>query len=199
MPRVPERILEGSKPIAVELIGDRPLDLRASGDRLLRDGVDVLDVHVRAHRRAPELLRRVRIVIRELVGEHDDRVADPDLGVPDLPIRRPVAEELGGAERLPVELEGALAPVDDQIGRDGVVPVGNLLDRHALPPIWDLRDGCILAFLSYRRAATERSRDRCCAGAPSSVLARRRGMIPLEGRTVIVWGATQPARAGAAG
>ena len=154
MPRVPERILEGSKPIAVELIGDRPLDLRASGDRLLRDGVDVLDVYVQADRRAPELLRRVRIVIRELVGEHDDCVADPDLGVPDLPIRRSVTEKLGGAERLLVELECALATVDDQIGRDTVVRVGNLLHHHARPPYLNLRDGLIFSFVSYCRAVT---------------------------------------------
>src|SRR5205085_4256542 len=83
-----------------------------------------------AHRRAAELLRRVGAVIRELVGHHHDRVADADLRMPDLAIGRLVAEELRRPERLLVELQRALGAVDDHVGRDIVVTLGNLLHSH---------------------------------------------------------------------
>src|SRR5438132_13985172 len=74
--------------------------------------------------------RAVRVEVRMNVGEHDDGVADPYLGMADLPSRRLVPEQLDGAERLRVEVERALGAVDDQVGRDAVVPLGNLLRRH---------------------------------------------------------------------
>src|SRR5256886_5404515 len=54
-------------------------------------------------------------LVRMNVGEHDDGVADPYLGMADLPSRRLVPEQLDGAERLRVEVERALGAVDDQV------------------------------------------------------------------------------------
>jgi hypothetical protein len=79
------RARERSQPVAVELVGDGPLDLRSRGDRLARHGIDVLDVHVQADRRAAVVRRAVRVEVRMNVGEHDDSVTDPYFGMADLP------------------------------------------------------------------------------------------------------------------
>src|SRR2546426_1480649 len=53
-----------------------------------------------------------------------------------------VPEELDGAERLLVELERPFGAVDDQIGRDAVVSLGNFLHRHrGLLPLQDRGHG----------------------------------------------------------
>src|SRR5438445_10767067 len=62
-----------------------------------------------------------------LVGEHDERVADLDLGVADPASGRGDAKLLGGSKRLLVELDGLRRVVGDQVGRRRVVAIGNRL------------------------------------------------------------------------
>jgi hypothetical protein len=54
-----------------------------------------------------------------LVRQHDDRVADFELGVADLAARRTKAQPLAGAERLFIEFNGANAVGDDQVRGSG--------------------------------------------------------------------------------
>src|SRR5437667_10817348 len=61
-----------------------------------------------------------------------DGVADPHLGMADRPSGRLVPEQLNGVERLLVEVERALGAVDDQVGRNAVVPLANFLRRHCV-------------------------------------------------------------------
>jgi hypothetical protein len=68
--------------------------------------------------------------LRRFVGEHHVGVADLDLGVADLPSGRRHAQHFDGAERLLVELERARGIVEDEIGSDAVITLGNGLDGH---------------------------------------------------------------------
>src|SRR6185503_5414889 len=104
-PHVPERILDGPRAIAVELILERPDDLRARLDRAREHGVGVVDVEVQLDGRAADRRGAERAEIRVLVGDHEYRAADVDLGVADLSARLGEAHRLAGAERLPVELD----------------------------------------------------------------------------------------------
>src|SRR5205823_14614397 len=54
VPAVAEGILEVSGPVPVELVLDVAEGLGARVERRLKDGVDVLDIHVEGERRTPE-------------------------------------------------------------------------------------------------------------------------------------------------
>src|SRR5262249_24862067 len=80
-----------------------------------------------------------------LVGQHDDRVADLDLGVADLAVGPGHAHPLGRAEDAPVVVERPRRAVDDQVGRNAVKAVRNRFDltafAHGSPPRVILRPG----------------------------------------------------------
>src|SRR5215218_6949428 len=105
----------------------------AGVDRLLEDGVDILDVEEDRDGSSADLLRRPRIGLRERIREHQDRVADPDLGVRDLPVGPEHARELGRAERALVELDRLRPVVDGERRRQGVVALWNRLNSHSPP------------------------------------------------------------------
>ena len=71
--------------------------------------------------------------VGEFVGEHDDAVADLQLGMADAVAHRQ-PELLGRSERTLVELDRRIGVVDDQIGRDAVIAFGNGL-RHVISPV----------------------------------------------------------------
>jgi hypothetical protein len=127
---VAERVGDRPEAIAPELIGDLHRERRTRVDRLLHDGVDVLDVHEDARARAAQLLGRPGRRLRRRVGEHDHRVSDAELGVADPVVRRIHAHALLGAERTLVVLDRLRRVVDGEIRREGVVPVRNRLRRH---------------------------------------------------------------------
>ena len=99
---------------------------RAGVDRLLERGVDVLDIDHQADGGAAARLGPEMPHVGEFVGEHDEAVADLDLGMADLVAHRQ-PELLLRAERLLVEFDRRGRVVDDQIGRDAVIPFGNWL------------------------------------------------------------------------
>src|SRR5213076_1662911 len=69
-----------------------------------------------------------------LLPQHDDRVADLDLGVHYPPARPGHAHDLLRGEPPLVEFD-RLGPIaDDQIRRDGLVAIGNRLHHDAPPP-----------------------------------------------------------------
>src|SRR5439155_130009 len=98
----------------------------------LHHGVDVLDIEEDAGAGAAELARRLRGRLRERVGEHHDRVADLDLGMPDLPVRSLHPHALLRSERGLVELDRLGRILEHEVRHDGVVPLWNRL-RHTSP------------------------------------------------------------------
>src|SRR5215472_14877683 len=82
-PYMAERIDQRAAAVAVELILDLALHLGSCRHRLRNALVNVGDVEHQAHRRAAESLRAAIGTIRHLVSEHDDALADLDLGVTD--------------------------------------------------------------------------------------------------------------------
>ncbi len=69
-----------------------------------------------------------------LVGQHDDGIADLDLGVPDPPVRGRDAHDLLGVEGALIEVDRAGGAVDDQVRGDRVIPGRDRLDLPALGP-----------------------------------------------------------------
>src|SRR5215510_1216100 len=128
VPDVAGRIGHRARAVAVELVLHRSYQLGAGGQRALHDAIDVLDVQHDADRRAADPAWTQRADLGMLVGEHDGRVADLDLGVPDSAARRGDADLLDGCERLLVEVDGLRRVVADQVRRRRVVAIGNRLD-----------------------------------------------------------------------
>ena len=89
-PPMTQRILDVAGSIAVELVGHRLDHLRARLDRPGEGGVDVGYVEHDAAARASQGLRALVTHLRELVGHHDHRVADLELGVPDTAVGQPM-------------------------------------------------------------------------------------------------------------
>src|SRR6266511_3094434 len=94
-PDMAEWVCQGAGAVAVELILDWPKLFSPGGYRLAKLCVHVLDVEQDADRRAAERLRAAEAHVGVLVGHHDRRVADLDLGVADL------AAGTGEAQQLP--------------------------------------------------------------------------------------------------
>ena len=85
VPDVPERVFDAARAVAVELIRDGSRQLCACLYSLIDQRIYVLDVDEETDWRAAERLRAARTNLRVLVREHDVRIADLDLGVPDTP------------------------------------------------------------------------------------------------------------------
>src|SRR6266481_1975581 len=120
-----EGIGQRSAAVAVELVLQRAQLLAARRQRAFPDLVHVLAVDHQMHRRRS--LGGTGSVLRRLVGEHEDRVSDAHLGMADPSTRRRHPEQLLGAERPLVEVERFRRAVDDQVGRKGVISIGNRL------------------------------------------------------------------------
>ena len=64
------------------------------------------------------------IHLRELVGQHDDRIPDLDFRVPDLPFGSRDAHDFRGSERLLIKIEGIGGTLNNEIGRCPLYPSG---------------------------------------------------------------------------
>src|SRR6185437_6053716 len=102
-PPVSERIHELTGAIAVELILDLAFLSRACLEGTVEYGVDVGHVNHHGHWRATQCRRRLVAHIRERVRQHDHGVADLELGVTNLALRRRHSQSLFGAENGCVE------------------------------------------------------------------------------------------------
>src|SRR5262245_36968668 len=71
-----------------------------------------------------------------LIGEHDHRVAEPELGVPDPAVRRRHAHLLRRAQHLRVERDRSRRILADEIRREHriVLRDRSYLPRHGVPP-----------------------------------------------------------------
>src|SRR5262249_56862439 len=118
--------------------GCRPRLVATGRDGLPENRVDVGHVEQDAHRRAAVVLWPASLDVGMLVGEHDDRVADLDLGMSDSLVGGGNAHDLRGVEGALVEVDGARGPFDDQVRCRAVVAVWNR--RHP----WGLLGQCVL-------------------------------------------------------
>ncbi|MNT90497.1 hypothetical protein D3C72_2314040 [compost metagenome] len=68
------------------------------------------------------------------VGEHQRRIANLQLRMPDPAIRAVQAEHLDRAERGFVEVDGLAGILDAQVRGDGVLSFGDWFDGHFMNP-----------------------------------------------------------------
>ena len=138
VPDVPERVLDGAGPVAIELVLHGLKDLRSFRHGGLHGRVDVGDVQHDADRRAAELPRSACAHLRVLIGQHDDRITDADLRMPDFSARPGYPHALGRGEDPLVEVERARRAVDDHVRRGVVISVRHRLHfasrAHRFPP-----------------------------------------------------------------
>jgi len=127
-----ERILELATPVTVELVLHRAKGGGPGGEGFGKRGVDVGDVHVQGDRRPAEGLRPPDSHVGELVGQHDHRVADGQLGMahPSTGYRHHHAH-LGIQHGL-VELDGILCSGHVEVRGDAGVVVGDRVDHGIL-------------------------------------------------------------------
>src|SRR5581483_4641547 len=123
-PDVPEGIDKGAAAVTVKLVLHGPHDLGAGSRGLGGERIHVLNVQHEADGSAAERFGAAVAHLRELVGEHEWRVADFHFGVHDLAAGTAHAEQLGSPERLLVELNRVGCSVDDQIRGDCVIALG---------------------------------------------------------------------------
>ena len=116
VPPVSERIGDMSDAIAVELIGRRRHEPRTGGDGALHPSIRIVDLEVHRHRRSAERFRTRESVLRRLLGQHEDRVADLELRVRDAPVPLE-AHQLARAERARVEVDGRRRVLDAKARR----------------------------------------------------------------------------------
>src|SRR5215211_3192435 len=74
--------------------------------------------------------RRPHVRLRKRIRQHQLRIADLQLGVPDPAVGPGHAQHLLGAERLLVEVDRARGVVDGEIRREAVVALRNRIDGH---------------------------------------------------------------------
>src|SRR6059036_3318298 len=141
-PDVAERILEFPVPLAPELVLKRHRGLRARGNCLMPELVDVLRVDVQVEGRPTCRDGRLRIATRELVRHHDERVADLNHRMHQGAVRHPLAGDFLRAERLLVELDRLCGSVDHEVRRNGSHPAW---DGCGPSRARSLSRGCLLA------------------------------------------------------
>src|SRR4029078_468213 len=123
-PAMAEWIVELPGTIAVELVLDRSYLRRPFRDCTVEDIIDVVDVDADCHRGASDCLRPAVPHVRELVGEHDQRVADLELGVAHLAAWPLHAHALPGAEDGCVEVDRIVRAIDREIRCDLRITLG---------------------------------------------------------------------------
>jgi hypothetical protein len=117
-PSMAERVDDRRVAVAMPLVRGRPHGLCARVDRALVRVVDVDDLEVHRHRRATPRQRTDEIELGILVGEHQARAADDELGVADAPVVSHVAIDLDRAEHIAVPVDGFCGAGHHQVRRE---------------------------------------------------------------------------------
>ena len=115
-----ERVGDGRRTAAVELVRRRAQAGGSGGDGLLVERVAIVDIEVESHGRAAVVRGAEHIHLRVLVGEHDPRPLDGDLGVADAAVVADQAAVLDRAERPGVEVECVGGASAAQVGDDSL-------------------------------------------------------------------------------
>jgi len=127
-PLMPEGVDDRAGPIAVKPIFKRPRDRGPGVERTLKGGVDVLDIHRERDSGAVERLRRTDAVLRHLVGQHEQRIADHELSMTDrFAVGAGHPETLHRTERPLVEVDRCVAAPHMQIRRQGTIALRDRL------------------------------------------------------------------------
>ena len=100
----------------------------ACGYGALDDFIDVGEIHVKTYRTGAngDRARMAQPHAWIFIGQHDVRIADLQFSVGDFAARLFHAHHFSGAKNIFVIFNGLRGPFDNQIRRNGVVPLGNM-------------------------------------------------------------------------
>src|SRR5882757_75252 len=129
-PQMSKRILNETGTIAVELVLHRLQNFRFFRHGLFDNLVAIGDVHVQAYRR-PTDAGRADVTLAHFwifVREHEARVADLQLRMADLSIGAIHTHDFGCAKNILAILDRSGSVLDDEVGSNRVVSLGNVMD-----------------------------------------------------------------------
>ena len=133
-----KRIDQRSAPITVKLILHRAANCGSGSDRLIEDRVNVLDINHQADGRALQSRWAEGIHFRELIGQHDHGIADPNFGMHDLAAGAIHAHDFSRAECPLVTLQSLRGTGKNQVRRHRMVSIRNWLHGHGISPAGDV-------------------------------------------------------------
>src|SRR2546422_7693136 len=150
---MPERIRQLSVAVPPKHVLHGCLRGRSGGKCLFEGGIHVFDIEKNAHRSPVQSLRRPRAHLWDLVGEHDDGIANLDLSVHDLAARAGHAEALEGTEGALVKVKSACGVAHHQIGSHRVETFWNGLhfSWHVSSSL-DLGRSCLITRMRPKRS-----------------------------------------------
>src|ERR1035441_1362989 len=119
-PEIPAHVLDAAAAIAVKLVLGLRHCSRAGGERARIGGVDILQVKVQGGWHGFPWGARL--------GEHDDGTADAHLGVADAAVGLEQAGVLPRAESGFQEVDQLFGALDDEVRRDGMIPLWDSFD-----------------------------------------------------------------------
>ena len=122
-PAVAKGILDPAGAIAVELIRHWSDELGSRRHGALDRRVDVFDIEVDRYRRTADRPWAKGLDLGVLVGQHDPRIADLDLGMADPAARGVHPHHLFGTQRSLIEGDRFVGAAENQIGRHAVIAV----------------------------------------------------------------------------
>src|SRR5882762_5804041 len=125
-----KRIGQLAVTVAPEHICDRHFYFGASLYGAIKGCVHAVQVNVQSHADAAGGLGRERAILRELIAQHDDGIANAQFSMHDLAVRALHDALLYGSESLLVELDGASSIADGQKRSDGVITLRNSSNGH---------------------------------------------------------------------
>jgi hypothetical protein len=118
VPAMPERVLKLAMPVTPEHLRERLTNLCARRHRLREHHFSVSDVKGQHHRRAANRGRGEYPHLRELIGDVQQTVANPQLDRHQPSIRDWDPADLLGPEGVAVESHSALGALNDNVGSD---------------------------------------------------------------------------------
>src|SRR5215510_6988205 len=124
-PDVAERVFQFTVAVAVETVLYRLQYFRSGVVSLTDNRIRIFDVKMNFHWRSAERLRAAMAGFWILIGEHDHRASNSDLGVPDLSARFRQAIDLFSSEGFFVKLYGRGRAIDAQVWGRALTAVRN--------------------------------------------------------------------------
>src|SRR5260221_5895084 len=126
-PVMSEGVPQKTRTVSIELVFDRSLDFRSLRDRFFENFVAIWNIHIQTHRRRTDGLCARMAHLQVFVRQHDARVADLQLGMADLAVGTIRAYAYGRAENVLVEFDRFRGTLDDEVRRNVVVSLGNVV------------------------------------------------------------------------
>src|SRR5215468_4665445 len=124
-PDVAERIFQSAVAVAVELALNRLQYFRSGVVSLTDNRIRIFDVKMNFHWRPAERLRAAMVGFWVLIGKHNHRASDSDLGVPDLSVGFCQPIDLSRSEGFFVKLYGRGRVIDAQVRRRALAAIRN--------------------------------------------------------------------------